>query len=46
MIEVLSAGALTTVQDSGRYGCLRWGVGTAGPGPVGGTAGGVRNRRS
>jgi biotin-dependent carboxylase-like uncharacterized protein len=30
MIEVLSAGALTTVQDSGRYGCLRWGVGTAG----------------
>jgi biotin-dependent carboxylase-like uncharacterized protein len=30
MIEVLSAGALTTVQDKGRYGCLRWGVGTAG----------------
>jgi 5-oxoprolinase (ATP-hydrolysing) subunit C len=30
MIEVLSAGALTTVQDRGRYGCLRWGVGTAG----------------
>ncbi|HSV83737.1 MAG TPA: biotin-dependent carboxyltransferase family protein [Ramlibacter sp.] len=30
MIEVLTAGALTTVQDLGRYGCLRWGVGTAG----------------
>lgn len=30
MIEVLTAGALTTVQDRGRYGCLRWGVGTAG----------------
>lgn len=30
MIEVLTAGALTTVQDSGRFGCLRWGVGTAG----------------
>lgn len=30
MIEVLTAGALTTVQDHGRYGCLRWGVGTAG----------------
>ncbi|MFT3821684.1 MAG: biotin-dependent carboxyltransferase family protein [Rubrivivax sp.] len=30
MIEVLAAGALTTVQDRGRYGCLRWGVGTAG----------------
>jgi biotin-dependent carboxylase-like uncharacterized protein len=30
MIEILSAGALTTVQDRGRYGCLRWGVGTAG----------------
>lgn len=30
MIELLTAGALTTVQDSGRYGCLRWGVGTAG----------------
>ncbi|HEX7892233.1 MAG TPA: biotin-dependent carboxyltransferase family protein [Ramlibacter sp.] len=30
MIEILGAGALTTVQDRGRYGCLRWGVGTAG----------------
>ncbi|MBI5278386.1 MAG: biotin-dependent carboxyltransferase family protein [Burkholderiales bacterium] len=30
MIEVLAAGGLTTVQDGGRYGCLRWGVGTAG----------------
>lgn len=30
MIEVVTAGALTTVQDRGRYGCLRWGVGTAG----------------
>jgi len=30
MIEVLGVGALTTVQDKGRYGCLRWGVGTAG----------------
>jgi biotin-dependent carboxylase-like uncharacterized protein len=30
MIEVLTAGALTTVQDRGRHGCLRWGVGTAG----------------
>ncbi|MBS0341056.1 MAG: biotin-dependent carboxyltransferase family protein [Proteobacteria bacterium] len=30
MIEVLSAGALTTIQDRGRQGCLRWGVGTAG----------------
>jgi 5-oxoprolinase (ATP-hydrolysing) subunit C len=30
MIEVLSVGALTTVQDRGRHGCLRWGVGTAG----------------
>lgn len=30
MIEVLKAGALTTVQDRGRHGCLRWGVGTAG----------------
>lgn len=30
MIEVLTAGALTTVQDRGRYGCLRWGVGNAG----------------
>lgn len=30
MIEVLSAAALTTVQDRGRFGCLRWGVGTAG----------------
>lgn len=30
MIEVLSTGALNTVQDLGRDGCLRWGVGTAG----------------
>jgi biotin-dependent carboxylase-like uncharacterized protein len=30
MIEILTAGALTTIQDRGRYGCLRWGVGTAG----------------
>jgi 5-oxoprolinase (ATP-hydrolysing) subunit C len=30
MIEVLSAGALATVQDLGRNGCLRWGVGTSG----------------
>lgn len=30
MIEILAAGALTTIQDRGRQGCLRWGVGTAG----------------
>jgi len=30
MIEVLSAGALATVQDDGRAGALRYGVGTAG----------------
>lgn len=30
MIEVLSAGALATVQDLGREGARRWGVGTAG----------------
>lgn len=30
MIEVLSAGAQTTVQDLGRQGLLRYGVGTAG----------------
>lgn len=30
MIELLTAGALTTIQDRGRHGCLRWGVGTAG----------------
>lgn len=30
MIEVLRAGALATVQDLGRHGCLRFGVGTAG----------------
>lgn len=30
MIEVLQTGALNTVQDMGRLGCLRWGVGTAG----------------
>jgi biotin-dependent carboxylase-like uncharacterized protein len=30
MIEILHSGALNTVQDLGRNGCLRWGVGTAG----------------
>lgn len=30
MIEVLSSSALATVQDHGREGCLRYGVGTAG----------------
>lgn len=30
MIEVLAAGALATVQDLGRAGALRWGVGCAG----------------
>ena len=30
MIEVLSSAALATVQDLGRNGSLRWGVGTAG----------------
>jgi biotin-dependent carboxylase-like uncharacterized protein len=30
MIEVLKTGALTTVQDLGRHGSLRYGVGTAG----------------
>ena len=30
MIEILSASALATVQDLGREGALRWGVGTAG----------------
>ena len=30
MIEILSTGALATVQDLGRAGALRWGVGTAG----------------
>jgi biotin-dependent carboxylase-like uncharacterized protein len=30
MIEIVTAGALTTVQDRGRYGCMRWGVGSAG----------------
>ncbi|HSV53214.1 MAG TPA: biotin-dependent carboxyltransferase family protein [Burkholderiaceae bacterium] len=30
MIEILSATALATVQDLGRTGSLRWGVGTAG----------------
>jgi 5-oxoprolinase (ATP-hydrolysing) subunit C len=30
MIEILAAGALTTVQDLGRHGSLRYGVGTAG----------------
>ena len=30
MIEILSASALATVQDLGRSGALRWGVGTSG----------------
>lgn len=30
MIEVLSSAALATVQDLGRTGSLRWGVGTSG----------------
>jgi biotin-dependent carboxylase-like uncharacterized protein len=30
MIEILSASALATVQDLGRLGALRWGVGTSG----------------
>ena len=30
MIEVLSSAALATVQDLGRKGSLRWGVGTSG----------------
>ncbi len=30
MIEITTAGALTTVQDAGRHGSLRFGVGTAG----------------
>ena len=30
MIEILSQSALATVQDLGRFGALRWGVGTAG----------------
>lgn len=30
MIEILSASALATVQDLGRRGALRWGVGTSG----------------
>ncbi|MDB5858262.1 MAG: allophanate hydrolase [Ramlibacter sp.] len=30
MIVILTAGALATVQDLGRAGCLRWGVGTSG----------------
>jgi biotin-dependent carboxylase-like uncharacterized protein len=30
MIEILSETALATVQDLGRFGALRWGVGTAG----------------
>src|SRR6185295_5589294 len=30
MIEILSASALATVQDLGRPGALRWGVGTSG----------------
>ncbi len=30
MMEILSQSALTTVQDRGRFGALKWGVGTAG----------------
>ncbi|TMH01974.1 MAG: allophanate hydrolase, partial [Betaproteobacteria bacterium] len=30
MIEILSSSALATVQDLGREGGLRWGVGTSG----------------
>jgi biotin-dependent carboxylase-like uncharacterized protein len=30
MIEILSTGALATVQDQGRFGTLKWGVGTSG----------------
>ena len=30
MMEILSQSALTTVQDRGRFGGLRWGVGIAG----------------
>ena len=30
MIEILSTGALATVQDLGRSGALRWGVGSSG----------------
>ena len=30
MIEIISSSALATVQDLGRAGALRWGVGTAG----------------
>ena len=30
MIEILSSAALATVQDLGRTGSLRWGVGTSG----------------
>jgi len=30
MIEILATGALTTVQDHGRRGALKWGVGTSG----------------
>ena len=30
MIEILSSSALSTVQDLGRFGVLRWGVGTSG----------------
>lgn len=30
MMEILSQGALTTIQDRGRFGALKWGVGTAG----------------
>ena len=30
MIEILSPSSLATVQDLGRFGAMRWGVGTAG----------------
>ena len=30
MMEILSKSALTTIQDRGRFGALKWGVGTAG----------------
>ena len=30
MIEIMATGALATVQDHGRYGALKWGVGASG----------------
>lgn len=30
MMEILSQSALTTIQDRGRFGALKWGVGSAG----------------